>query len=280
MATNTIPFALLHQQICNMKSISIIICTRNNENTIEQCLRSVVEQKLAYRELIVVDNHSTDHTHEIAERFTSQVLTCGPERSAQRNFGAKKAIGDFLLFIDSDMTIDAGLLTELGTLIQTNSEPFCVCIPEKTAAKGFWGMCHKFERDFYMIGDPSVDAARCYPRKEFLDLGGFKEQISATEDWDLHDRFVAKYPSSLRTHTCITHHDGEITFIDQMRKKRYYAKTGSQKYVLAHTRLVRKLPYPFRVSVFKQPLRFVQHPIIGLGSIVLKFSELIVVLLK
>lgn len=263
-----------------MKSISVIVCTKNNENTIEQCLRSIVEQKLAYQELIVIDNHSTDQTREIAEKFTSQVLTCGPERSAQRNFGAKKAIGDFLLFIDSDMTIDAGLLTELNNLIQKNSAPFCVCIPEKTIAKGFWANCHKFERDFYLIGDPSVDAARCYSRKEFLDLGGFNEQISATEDWDMHDRFIGKYPNTLRTNTCMTHLDGKITFMDQMRKKRYYAKTGSHRYILAKSRMVRKLPYPFRISVMKQPLRFVRHPIIGLGSIALKFSELIMVFLR
>src|SRR3989337_1685503 len=113
-----------------MVSISIIIPTRNERRNIERLLTSIAADPHPPREVIVVDNHSTDKTREIARRTWNQhlpkklksyqlrpkklmILTKGPERSFQKNAGAHQAKGSHLLFLDADMEIKPGLLSEL-----------------------------------------------------------------------------------------------------------------------------------------------------------------------
>jgi len=85
--------------------VSIIITTRNAGLTLERCLRSVKAQSYENTETIVVDNFSQDQTEKIAQRFADKFSEVGPERSSQRNHGAKLASGDFFMFIDADMEL-------------------------------------------------------------------------------------------------------------------------------------------------------------------------------
>ena len=85
------------------EGISIIITTRNNSSVLPTLLESISRQTMKDYELIVVDNHSTDGTQGIAMRYEARLMDAGPERSAQRNAGAEKAEGKFLLFLDSDV---------------------------------------------------------------------------------------------------------------------------------------------------------------------------------
>ena len=68
-------------------TVTIVVTTKNEEKNIESCLESIANQTWEFTEIIVVDNFSTDRTTEIAKRYTNNVFTVGPERSAQRNFG-------------------------------------------------------------------------------------------------------------------------------------------------------------------------------------------------
>ena len=73
--------------------VSVIVPTKNSEQFLEKCLDSIKKQTYKRVEIIVVDNNSTDNTKKIARKFTNKVFNKGPERSAQMNFGAKKAKG-------------------------------------------------------------------------------------------------------------------------------------------------------------------------------------------
>ncbi|MGO1165883.1 MAG: glycosyltransferase family 2 protein, partial [Janibacter sp.] len=86
-------------------SVTVVVPTRNNIRTIEACLRSVTEQSHPHIELVVVDNHSSDGTPQVAERFADRVITAGPERSAQRNTGIEVATSEWVLWLDSDMIL-------------------------------------------------------------------------------------------------------------------------------------------------------------------------------
>jgi len=66
---------------------SVVITTKNEERNIRFCLEGIACQSWPYREVIVVDNSSSDCTVEIARTFTNKVFDKGPERSAQRNYG-------------------------------------------------------------------------------------------------------------------------------------------------------------------------------------------------
>ena len=93
-----------------MKKVSVIIPTYNGSGCIEQCLNSVIAQEGAWKtfdvEIIVVDDHSTDDTYDIIDKYPSIRLlrtrhhTSGP--NAGKNIGLQTARGDYIAFIDQD----------------------------------------------------------------------------------------------------------------------------------------------------------------------------------
>jgi glycosyltransferase involved in cell wall biosynthesis len=85
--------------------ISLCMIVKNEANFIEQCLKSV---KGLVDELIVVDTGSTDQTVNICKRFNAKVYEYqwNNHFADARNFGLSKAKGDWILWIDSDETLD------------------------------------------------------------------------------------------------------------------------------------------------------------------------------
>src|SRR5687768_16831644 len=101
--------------LLNMKMkelISIIITTKNEQAVIETLLSSIFLQTYKNIEVILVDNNSKDNTLKIPKKFDVKIYTIGPERSAQRNFGAKKSKGKYLLFLDADMELTSDVLND------------------------------------------------------------------------------------------------------------------------------------------------------------------------
>jgi glycosyltransferase involved in cell wall biosynthesis len=85
--------------------ISVIVPTYNRAHCIEQTLRSVLDQSYRFFELIVVDDGSTDNTHEILGRFGDSIRVITQVNSgvsAARNQGMYAARGRYLAFLDSD----------------------------------------------------------------------------------------------------------------------------------------------------------------------------------
>ncbi|MBD2104920.1 glycosyltransferase family 2 protein [Leptolyngbya sp. FACHB-261] len=92
---------------------SVVIPTYNRLPILTKCLHALEQQQPAGQgyEVVVVDDGSTDGTVEFlqrnAERFTKVRLFqqdhAGP--SAARNLGVEKAIGDVIIFIDSDLVV-------------------------------------------------------------------------------------------------------------------------------------------------------------------------------
>ncbi|SIS10429.1 glycosyltransferase [Natronorubrum thiooxidans] len=90
----------------NSPDISIIIPVYNNEEGLDQLLKSIAKQTLQDDtfETIVVDNGSTDRTPEVARNHS---VTLVFEREVQssyaaRNRGLEEASGNYIAFIDSD----------------------------------------------------------------------------------------------------------------------------------------------------------------------------------
>ncbi len=89
--------------------MSVIVPARNEETCLGACLESLVAQTGVPFEIIVVDDHSTDRTREIAQSFPGvRVIEAGPlpEGWTGKNnavtAGAGEARGQWLLFTDAD----------------------------------------------------------------------------------------------------------------------------------------------------------------------------------
>lgn len=95
--------------------ISIIIPAYNEEKYIENTLQSIEQQTFRDFETIVVANGCTDKTAEIARRFKcSVVMRDEAHVSAARNFGARHANGEILVFLDADTRLAPNALQEIN----------------------------------------------------------------------------------------------------------------------------------------------------------------------
>jgi glycosyltransferase involved in cell wall biosynthesis len=88
--------------------VSVIVPARNEQACLADCLRSLTDQAGPNYEILVIDDHSTDDTRNIAESFKVRVISADPLPpgwSGKCNAawtGAKAAKGKWLLFTDAD----------------------------------------------------------------------------------------------------------------------------------------------------------------------------------
>jgi glycosyltransferase involved in cell wall biosynthesis len=251
----------------------VIVPTRNSAQLLEFCLQSIQAQTYPHIELIVVDNFSDDGTTAIARRHTPHVFSAGPERSAQRNVGAQRANGAYVLFVDSDMALDPEVVGQCVERTQRNPTCVTVIIPEVSVGEGFWSRCKALERSCY-VGDNSIEAARFFVRDAFEQAGGYDESLNAFEDWDLARR-VGQRGTTGRIEAFIEHMEGRLTLLETMRAKFYYGKTVGS-YLRRHSDgAVRRQFVPVRAAYIRHWRRLVADPLHLSGFIVMKTCEML-----
>lgn len=106
---------------------SVIIPTRNRAVTLARCLESLTHQTLPREEfeVLVIDNGSTDNTHEIAMGYVSSLQLAyvhAPEPGLHvgRHAGMRRAISDVLIFADDDIEAEPGWVE---AVVQTFEDP-------------------------------------------------------------------------------------------------------------------------------------------------------------
>ena len=251
--------------------VSVVVPTRNSERTLERCLQSLRDQTHPGVEIIVVDNHSQDATHEIAVAGADVVIVAGPERSRQRNVGAAGSHGAFLTFIDSDMVLEPTVLAE--AVAQAGQGSTATVIPEESFGEGFWARCKALERSCY-LGDPTVEAARFYSRELFEEIGGYDERIPAgPEDWDIHERARQAGAGFGRTQAMIKHDEGRLRLRETMATKMYYGRSMAT-YIRNHPALASRQLRVVRPAFLRHWRRLARHPLTSGGMVLMKVCEL------
>jgi len=172
--------------------VSIVLPAHNEADSIKRCLDSIISSDYpAHRfETIVVDNSSTDGTPDLARQFPVQVYDLpNANVGAVRNYGARKAKGSILAFLDADCVVDSSWLKTgvnslanlkvdvVGGGIKLGSSPSWV--------ESFWLLeCrHGSSRPTELIG------CNIFIRKSvFESVGGFNEHVTSGEDSDISRR--------------------------------------------------------------------------------------------
>ena len=220
----------------------------------------------------MVDNHSTDGTRKIAAEFTDKIYNFGPERSAQRNFAAKKAKGEYYLIPDSDMMLTKNVVKECVALVIKNPAIKAVVIPEKTVGIGFWADCKALERECY-LQDETIETARFFDRKTFWEMKGYDERMTGPEDWDLPQRIKKKYQIG-RIKSFIIHDEGRVSLVSLMRRKYYYARSFSfyfRKHPFQTT--IKQAIYFLRPAFYKNWGKLLTKPVTACGMIIMLTVE-------
>lgn len=252
-----------------MTALSFVVPTYNSARTVAACVESLRAQAHPEVEVIVVDNHSTDGTAEIAAASgADRVIIAGPERCAQRNRGFEASTGDIVVFIDSDMRVTPEVAPQLAALFDSRPEVGGAVIPENSFGEGFWASCKVLEKSLY-VGDESVEAARAFRRGDFEAIGKWNESLTAAEDWDLDDRIRAHGVTVGRVDALIWHDEGHLRLRGTFGKKRYYGRWLAA-YLDSRPDGGRRLA---RTSLFNRPGRLLRHPVQATGMVVMKSVE-------
>jgi len=115
---------------------SIIIPAYNAHETISACLNSVLSQDYEDYEIVIIDDGSKDSTKDVIDTFINKRIRYFRKEnggaSSARNYGINKALGKWIIFLDSDDTIEAKSLRKLNTLIANNSSADFIVTPVKS----------------------------------------------------------------------------------------------------------------------------------------------------
>ncbi len=158
-----------------MSKFSIIVPVYNTEEYLERCLDSILNQTYDDYEVIIVNDGSTDNSKNIISEYVNknpkkfiQINKKNGGLSSARNKGVTKARGEYLLFVDSDDTIQSGLLKTLNA--KTKDEPDLIRFQVKEVHDS--GICMYRELPFETVkGDKAfkkiakyhyVENAWCY----------------------------------------------------------------------------------------------------------------------
>ena len=102
---------------------SVIIPVYNAEKYVRECIESVISQTCASWEMIIINDGSTDGSLDVCKGYArddriSVFSKKNEGLSATRNFGLDHAKGAYILFLDSDDTIEADSLERFKSIIE------------------------------------------------------------------------------------------------------------------------------------------------------------------
>jgi GT2 family glycosyltransferase len=113
-----------------MPRLSIIIVTFNSRAEIDACLRSLTEGIQADREIVVVDNASTDGTADyLRERWPGiRLIALGANLGFARgtNIGIQQTFGELVLLLNPDTVVPAGAIDRLVTALDGHPQAAAV----------------------------------------------------------------------------------------------------------------------------------------------------------
>ena len=119
--------------IMNNELISVIVPIYNVEKYLEKCVNSILKQTYVNLEIILVDDGSPDRCPEICEELKKSAARIKVVHqkngglSKARNTGIDSASGKYLVFVDSDDTVEPELVEKLYRCVKEYGIKMAVC---------------------------------------------------------------------------------------------------------------------------------------------------------
>jgi glycosyltransferase involved in cell wall biosynthesis len=188
-----------------LPKISVIIPAYNSEKTISHTIQSVLNQTFTDLELIVINDGSQDSTLEIVTQIKDPRIKVFSYSNAggniSRNRGLRRAVGEFVSFLDADDLWTPDKLQSQLKALQEN-------VTAKVAYS--WTDYINTNGEFILSGKRVNVNGNVYEnlllnnflengsnplicRKSLITLDGFDESLSAAQDWDMWLRLASKF---------------------------------------------------------------------------------------
>ena len=170
--------------------VSVVIPVYNGSRYIAQAVESVRMQTVPPREIIVVDDGSTDDTRDVVRNLKGVHYVSQPNRgpAAARNNGVRSAIGEFLAFLDADdRWTPAKTELQLSLLREHREVDVVIGYSQREVISPLDGGAPVHTA----IGDPLFYlslGAGLFRRAAFDRVGDFDESLALGEDTDWYLR--------------------------------------------------------------------------------------------
>ena len=241
---------------------------KNEEDCIESCLKAVLNNSYTREqyEIICIDNGSVDNTVELAKKYTTNVFQV-PDKtiSCLRNYGAQKAQGEYLAFVDADCVVDGEWLKAASIYFDNQDVVAFGSTPEipydSSWVQKAWYINKGKRREVQLV--EWLESMNLFVRKDvFWSLDGFNENLETCEDVDLCYRIGAKYKivSDKRIKSI---HSGEAKTLLEFFKKEMWRGKSNITGLKEHGLRLKELP-----SIVL-PLYYLSIPIISFVALFL-----------
>ncbi len=208
--------------------ISVVIPTHNRAQILGRALDSVVGQTYPVKEIIVVDDGSTDDTQELLARCYPQVTIIAQQNrgvSAARNTGIKAARGNWIALLDSDDEwLPEKLDAQAETLGENDEMQFCHTDEIWIRNGRRVNAMHKHQKTGGWIYRHCLPLCAISPssalmhRSVFDACGLFDESLPACEDYDMWLRVCSRMPVAYVDKKLIAKYGGHD---DQLSKRHW-----------------------------------------------------------
>jgi len=159
--------------------VSVTIVTYNSGRFIKRCLESVLDQKYPFKEVIVIDNNSSDGTIDILEPFEDRCRIVYNEEnigfSAAQNQAIAMSEAEWVLTLNPDVLLLQGFLEALVNAGSMDPRVGTVC-----------GKLMSVQASFELHEEPLVDSTGIYftPNLRHLDRGSLQPDNGSFRNYE------------------------------------------------------------------------------------------------
>lgn len=177
--------------------VSVVIPVFNDPEGIRDTLESLLGQSLptAEYEIIVVDNKSTDNTRELVQAYVArypQTIKLHSEDAFQgsyaaRNRGIRASLGEVLVFLDSDVTVERDYLEKVRGYLTDGGYDYLGCRvrvePREATLAAKYDAIHAFRTEAYFEMYGFVPTCCLSVRRKLLErIGPFDARLESGGD--------------------------------------------------------------------------------------------------
>lgn len=190
-------------------TVTVMMSTFNREAYLREAIDSILGQSVAVNQIIVVNDGSSDSTEEILRSYGQRVSFFTRNNSgkpASLNFALNYAVGDYLwIFDDDDVALDSAIDRLVRPILLSKTAPDFVYGSFLEGCSDETGRIKVLSKKVCPVVEPSKiffkllkanflsNQAMLIRRQALIALGGFREGLSRSQDYDLNLRLARSF---------------------------------------------------------------------------------------